>query len=212
MATNSSASGAAYDAAETMVTLNPRSSDSSGGSDRHCKVVSECDMCAQYLEHVTVNGGEPLDEDGLAGAKILASMMQDRSGETTCQDDTDEYATEYALDGEDRLHGSMFERLESGGEARRRMAPPQPSHQRKFGAGAARKRKAGEQGESSAQGFRRGQAKRATGAGATGVNITPKPALSPEERKRAMEKKKEALRAENQRVKEEMFPRLKKKR
>ncbi|KAF7872466.1 hypothetical protein EAF04_003387 [Stromatinia cepivora] len=105
----------------------------------------------------------------------------------------------------------MFERGESGGQAPRRKAPAQPSHRRNSGAGAARKRKAEEQGESSAQGFRRGQAKRATEAGATGVNTTPKPVLSPEEKKRAQEERMKVLRADNERAKEEMFPQFKKK-
>ncbi|KAF7872465.1 hypothetical protein EAF04_003386 [Stromatinia cepivora] len=104
MATDLSVARGVYDAAKTMLTISPRSpADSSYESGRLCGGVSECDMCARYFEHVTVNGGEPLDEEGLAGAKILAAMMQDRSGETTSQDDTEGYTTEYALDVEDRL-------------------------------------------------------------------------------------------------------------
>ncbi|APA05620.1 hypothetical protein sscle_01g003900 [Sclerotinia sclerotiorum 1980 UF-70] len=60
-------------------------------------------MCGQYLTHVAIDGGEPLDEEGLAAPEILARMMEAGPWDTTAPEDTMGYAAEYALDGGDRL-------------------------------------------------------------------------------------------------------------
>ncbi|CAD6443688.1 f4391dbf-b1b1-4fea-af7c-83e07b6257e9 [Sclerotinia trifoliorum] len=210
MNTHSSASGAPCSGVGTMLRLSPSSEDSSGDSHRHCIGLFECDMCAQYLKSVVVDGGEPLNEEGLAAAKILASLAQDGSRDTTAQDNRNEYATGYALDGEDRLHGSMFEHGGSGGAALGRMAPVQPIHQTKSGAGAFRSKRAEGQGKSSAPSPEKAQVKKAARARATGVNKARKPALSREEREEAQKKRREAKRVENERMKKQLFPPFKK--